>query len=202
VSIHNNVSHYVHILIRTNSVEFQPTMKVNIRNQCADFKLTNRRYFNSDVQCNKDPDGEVDTGSMKSIDFLPFLSMFEGALMHTLQGKHIKASNLPESMRIRLLIAWKSEGYKKFQVFVHLIEYDKAFYWDKLSYEKYYRKYASQLRVYDDPIKDTWLMPNGTVLATELELDFTQRDGVLNVTVSEGIRDEHTKRPEWIRPER
>jgi hypothetical protein len=35
---------------------------------------------------------------------------------------------------------------------------------------------------------------------TKLELDFTQRNGVLNITISEGVEDEHTKRPVWIDP--
>jgi hypothetical protein len=42
------------------------------------------------------------------------------------------------------------------------------------------------------------LIPDGTVLMSILELDFTQRDGVLNITISESIRDDYTRRPEWI----
>jgi hypothetical protein len=33
---------------------------------------------------------------------------------------------------------------------------------------------------------------------TGLELDFTQRDGVLNITISEGVKDNHTRMPELI----
>jgi hypothetical protein len=40
------------------------------------------------------------------------------------------------------------------------------------------------------------------MLVTKLELDFTQRDSVLNITVSEGVRDKHTKMSELIIPER
>jgi hypothetical protein len=173
-------------------------MKVNIHNQCSDFKLTYRGHFSNGLRWNKEPDEEVDAGSTKRIGLLPFLSTFEGALMHVLERKHAKTSNLPEPTRILLFVAWKSEGYKKFRVFVHLIEYDKKFDWDKLNPAEYYQRYTSQLCIYTDPIKGTWLMPNGIVLVTELELDFTQRDGVLSVTTSEGVVDEHAKRPEWI----
>jgi hypothetical protein len=177
-------------------------MKVNVLNQCSDFELTYRGCFNNGANRDKGPAKEIDAGNMNSIDLLPFLSMFEGILAHYLERKNVKASNPSESMRTLLLIAWKSEGYKKFRVFVHLIEYEKAFYWDKLNLEEYYQRYTSQLRIYTGPIKDTWLMPDGTVLATELELDFTQRDGVLNVTISEGLEDKKTKRLEWLNLER
>jgi hypothetical protein len=82
-------------------------------------------------------------------------------------------------------------------VLVHLIECNEWPY-DEFEAEEHYKRYVSQLCVYTDPIRDTWSLSGGTVLMTELELDFTQRDGVLNITVSEGVKDEYTKRPEWI----
>jgi hypothetical protein len=177
-------------------------MKVNILNQCSDFKLIFRGYFNSGARCNEKPTKEIDAGGMKRVVLLPFLSTFEGALIHALERKHLKTSNQPEPTCILLFVNWKSESYKKFRVFVHLIEYNKTFYWDKLSSEEYYQRYASQLNTYTGPIENTWLIPDGIVLRTRLELDFTQRDGVLNITISEGIEDENTKRPEWIDLER
>jgi hypothetical protein len=36
---------------------------------------------------------------------------------------------------------------------------------------------------------------------TKLQLDFTKRDwrdGVLNITISKGVKDKHTKRPFWL----
>jgi hypothetical protein len=118
--------------------------------------------------------------------------------MYELERKHIKPGNRSEPTRILLLIAWKSEGYKKFCVFVHSIESDKRLYWDGIYLEEYHQRYASQLLRYTGPSKDTWLIHDGTVLMTELKLDFTQRDGVLSVTVSEGVKNEHTRRLEWI----
>jgi hypothetical protein len=82
-----------------------------------------------------------------------------------------------------------------------LIECGKTFRCDKIKLEEYHQRYVSQLRTYTDPIKDTWLMHDGTVLMTRLELDFMKRDGRLNITISEGIKDDCTKRPKWIHPE-
>jgi hypothetical protein len=67
--------------------------------------------------------------------------------------------------------------------------------------EEYYQRYVSQLCAYTGPIKDTWLIYDGTVLMTRLELDFTQGYDVLNIVISESVMDEHTKRIEWINSE-
>jgi hypothetical protein len=98
-------------------------------------------------------------------------------------------------------VTWKYEGYTKFHVFAQLIEYDKAFYRDEITLEEYYRRYSSQLDAYTGPIENTWLMPDGTILMTRVELDFTEenrRDSVLNVIISKGTRNRHTKRPVWF----
>jgi hypothetical protein len=180
------------------SIASQPTMKVNIWNQCLNFKLTDRRGFNNDAYWNKQPDWEIDASSMMYVDLIPFLSTFGGVLTYQLQREDMEFDCQPESTHIRIFVAWKSEGYKKLRVFAHLIEYEEWCSWSGAKLEEYYHKHASQLCTYTGPVKDTWLTRNGMVLTTELELDFTQRDGVLNITISEGIRDGHTKRPEWI----
>jgi hypothetical protein len=99
-------------------------------------------------------------------------------------------------------VGWKSEGYKELCACVCLIECDKTFPWHKVNTEEYYQRYTNQFGIYTGPIKDTWLTHDGAVLTTKLELYFTQRNDVLNITISEGISDDHTKRPVWINPER
>jgi hypothetical protein len=198
VSINDGASHYVCILIHTISVGIQPTMEMNIHNQCSDFRLKCRSSFRNGVDFDEGPDLEVDTGSMNSINLMPGWAEFEGAFMYELERKHAKPSNQLESTDILLLIAWKSEGYKKFRMFVHLIECNKWPFWGPAELEEYYLRYASQLLIYTGPIKDTWLIPGGAVLMTGLELDFTKRDGVLNITISDGVKDDHTKRLELI----
>jgi hypothetical protein len=170
----------------------QPTMKVNIRNHCSDFHLKNLRCFSIGVNWNKYPSEEVYVGGMMSADLISSSSIFEGVLTYDLKRKGV------ESTYIRLFVAWKSEGYKRFHMFLRLIEHDERYKWNKNELEEYCQRYASQLCTYTGPIKDTWLIPDGTVLMTELELDFTQRDGVLKLTISEGIRDEHIRRPKWL----
>jgi hypothetical protein len=184
--------------MHTISVEFQSTVEVNIHNQCSDFKLTDGDCFSDGADWNMWPDMEVMAGNMIKADLMPFLAVFEGILIYELLRKHVDPSDQTKSTLNLLLVAWKSEGYKKFHVLVQLIECNVWPYWYNFKPEEYYQRYASQLCTYTDPIEDTWLIHDGTVLTTRLELDFTQRDGVLNIVISEGIRDDHTKRPEWI----
>jgi hypothetical protein len=114
--------------------------------------------------------------------------------VYELERKHVKPSNRSKSTDILLFVAWKSESYKKFCVLVQLMECNGWFYCREIDLKEHYQKDASQLRIYTGPIKDTWLIPDGTVLMTELELDFTRRDGALNITISEGTRNDHAKR--------
>jgi hypothetical protein len=177
-------------------------MKVNIYNRCSDFKLINLGYFSNSADWNGDPDEEVDAGNMTSVDLLSSLPTFEGVLIYELQKGDDESDDQFESTHILFFVAWKAEGYKKFHMFVHLIEYDEYIDWDELKLREYYQRYANQLCTYTGPIKNTWLIDDGTVLITRLKLDLTQRAGVLNVTISEGIRDSRTEKPLWVNPER
>jgi hypothetical protein len=192
----------IYILMHIISFKLQPSMKVNIHNQCSDFKLTDRGYFSSGTSLNGYPAQEVDAGSMISFGFQPSPLVFEGVLTYELQRKHVESDNQLESTYIRLFVVWKSKGYKKLCAYINLVEYDEKFYWNNTKSQEYYRGYASQLSTYTDPIKDTWLVYDDTVLMTRLELDFTQRDDILNITISKSVKDEHTRKPERIDSER
>jgi hypothetical protein len=171
-------------------------MKVEIHNQCSDFKLMHGGYFSTGIDWNERPGHRVKSGDIMSVDLTPRLSTFEGILTYEVEKED------REPAYVNLFVTWKSEGHKNFRVFIHLIEHKQSCSWNKVKVEEYCQRYASQLCTYTGPINDTWLMPDGTVLMAKLELNYAQRDGVLNITISEGIRDEHTKGPEWINLER
>jgi hypothetical protein len=177
-------------------------MKVNIYNQCIGFKLMNQECFSNSLDQYQNFLRQVDAGSMMVVDFGPSLPVFECVLTYEVRRKYVKSNEEINLTHIQLFVVWKSEGYGKLRAYVNLAEYDERFHWNKIKLEEYYQRYVNQLYTYTGPIKDTWLTCDGTVLMTELELDFTQRDGVLSVTISEGIRDEYTRRPELINLER
>jgi hypothetical protein len=172
-------------------------MEVNIHNRCADFRLTGREYFSGGADWNKHPDWDVMAGNIMKADLIPFRAAFGGILIYELLRKHVNPGDKTRPTSTLLLVAWKSEGYKKFYVLVQLIECNFQPFWFKIKPEEYYQRYASQLCTYTDPIKDTWLLPDGAIIMTRLELDFTQRDGVLDITISERSEGEHIRRPEW-----
>jgi hypothetical protein len=167
-------------------------MKVNIRNQCPGLLLDSGKHFSTGIDWNEKPANKVNPGGMTSANLIPLMSTFGGILGYDLEIRGI------ESTYIRLSVIWKSEGYKQLKVFTHLVEYEKWCSWSANELEEYYQRYASQLCVYTTPIKQKWLLDNGTVLMIELEVNFTQRDGVLNVTLSKLKNSVCTKKPEWI----
>jgi hypothetical protein len=173
-----------------------PVMKVDIYNQCPDFKLTDQKCFSCGTGWNRCSSREVKADSMMSVEFKSSLEAFGGVVMYELQRKYV------ESTRIQLLVAWESEDYKTFCVYVRLLECNELLVWNETRLKEYYQRYVGQLHTYTDPIKDTWLMHDGTVLMTRLELTLVKRDGRINVTISEGIKDDYTKVPTWIGPKR
>jgi hypothetical protein len=189
------------MLIHTISFESQSTIRMNIHNQCSNFNLVNRKWYKVRANWNEIPDLEVDAGSTMNAVLTSCRAEFRGAIIYRLQ-KCVKSDDQLESTSTLLFIVWKYEGCNEPRVFAKLVECDKAFDWRKVDIREYYQRHANQLDTYTDPIKDTWLTRDGTVFMTRLELDFTQTNSVLNIVISEGIKDEHVKRPIWIHPRR
>jgi hypothetical protein len=176
-------------------------MTVLICNRCSDFGLKLGGSYISGAE-SKAYDQKADNDNTRYFGLSTVLEDFKGIIMYGLERKHFKLGNRHEQTRTLLLIAWESEGYKKFRVFVRLVECNKWPLWGSAELEEHFQRYTNQLCTYTGPIKDTWSIYDGIILMTRLELDFTQRDGVLIITVSEGVSDDHTKIPEWIDPGR
>jgi hypothetical protein len=171
-------------------------MKVDIHNQCLDFKLTDQKCFSHGAYWNRYPVREVEADGVMSVEFKSPLEAFKGAVVYELRRKSA------ESTRIQLFVAWQFDGYKKFYAYAHLLECSESFSWNEIRLKKHYQRYTHQLNRYTSPIKNTWLIHDDTVLMTSLELTFVKRDSILNVTVSEGIKDDCTKKPGRINLER
>jgi hypothetical protein len=162
-----------------------------IYNYCSNFELWDDR------------DSQIDASGKWYDQGRPF-AVFEDVKIFELQRKHVRSDDQSKSTSTLLFVAWKSEGYNDLRVLVQLLECDKTFDWRQVGRKEYCQLYASQFRTYTDPIKDTWLTCDGKVLMTELGVGPAQkdwRDGALNVTISETVRGDHTKRPKWIGPE-
>jgi hypothetical protein len=180
------------------SFKLQPTMEVNIHNRCSDFKLIN--LIPCAAYMYKFPSVEVDTDNMTSAALGPSRAVFDGSLTYQLQRKSVKSDDQLKSTYTILFIAWKSDGCKVLCACVRMLECDKHIEWNGDKLYEYHQRYVSQLSEYTGPVNDTWLIHDGTALMTKLELDFTQRDGRLNIIISEGTRDDRTKISAWINP--
>jgi hypothetical protein len=170
------------------------TMKVDIHNQCLNFKLTDQECCSYSAGWNMYSVQEAETDRMMSVEFKYSLEAFKGAIMCELRREYI------EQTHIWLLVVWRSVGYKKFRICVCLLECYESFVWNENRLREYYQRYARQLDRYTGPIEDTWLIHDGAVLMTRLELSFLKRDSKLNMTISEGIKDAYTNIPVWIGP--
>jgi hypothetical protein len=109
--------------------------------------------------------------------------------------------NRPESTHAQLLVAWKYKGYKKVRVFIHLIECDEQIDWNEIKLRICCQRCVNQLSTYTDLTKETWLLHDGTVLMTRLELYLIQ-DGVVCVVISDSFRDNRIKKSVWISSKR
>jgi hypothetical protein len=86
------------------SFDPQPTMKVNIHNQCSHFKLTNQVSFSTSETLNEYFAWEVEAGTMLSVDLEPPLSVFEGVLAYTLKREDVESIVQFVSTHIQLFI--------------------------------------------------------------------------------------------------
>jgi hypothetical protein len=200
VSINDDFSYYAYILIHTVSFEPRPTMEVNICNLCSDIRLIDGRDFSNYMSWNKCYTREVNGGGIMDATLTSLWASFEGYLAYQLQKETVKSDDRLESTSTLLFIAWKSEGYKELRACIRMVERSKQMKWDAYKLREYYQRYANQFSTYTDYTEDTWLMRDGTVLMTRLELDFTQRNNILSITISKSTKDDHTKRTVWISP--
>jgi hypothetical protein len=114
VSINDDSSHYVYILTRTISFERQPKVKMNIHNQCLDFKLINLTHCAPYMD--EKPDVEVDAGSMTSTALESYYAVFGGGLTYQLQKN---VSNLMINSSQHILYC-SLLGNMKVMSFVHM----------------------------------------------------------------------------------
>jgi hypothetical protein len=178
-------------------------MKVNIHNECSYFRLMNQTWFKRNIDWYKKFGDVVYDCSMTSADLTPIWAAFEGGLTYQLRRSDIKSDKQSESTSTLLFITWKSDGYNELRACVRLIECDKHIKWNGYKLREYCQRYYSQFSTYTGFIEDTWMINDGAVLTTRLKLDFTQRnwrDGVLDITILEGLRNMHIGGPVWLDP--
>src|SRR5690606_17497347 len=114
--------------------------------------------------------------------------------MYKLQEENTDQLNEEEATYTQLLIVWKVDSSKNFCLVSYLIEHDKScvLYEDKLM--RLVERYVPFSTQYD-PIEETWLIRNNTVLMTRMNVTCKENCYKLEMTISEAGINEDTWRP-------
>jgi hypothetical protein len=175
-----------------------------INHQFAGVELVSPVYAGDIITCYLSPNQNVEVGFTVQAGFNINYDQGKsiGALMYKLQRNNIDQSNEEtissegETACTHLIMIWKI--YESGETFVDsiLIEYDKSCVWDQDSLSKL----AEHYNLFDeqDPIENTWLMRDNTVLMTSLNLTREEAHYKLEMTLSEGSINEDTWRPQYV----
>jgi hypothetical protein len=195
------------LLIYAVRLPIRSSFKLNIHNQCSNVDLLFPTYITSySSECYRAPDHKVCAGNtMRSCFIIGPGNKSDGALICKLQRKQShKSTETSEnaSSVVQLLVVWRISESDKLYTDVLLVEYNKRF--DKDNLRGLYHKNIDLLGLYPSPVIETWsLNDNVTLMPTsEIMRGTTARSFVLNITISEVKRDNSTRIPTHIDPER
>jgi hypothetical protein len=150
-------------------------VKLLIHNQCPGIELVSPVYAFSGVTRNPLLNRRVYVGSTTQVGFEINFSCGEpiGILMYELMNK--KRSNKDaissgdEATCTQLVVIWKVNNSKEFYACLRLIEHDKGCVWNRDKLMELIERYIL-FSIQHDPIENTWLMRDNTVLMTSLNI--------------------------------
>jgi hypothetical protein len=186
------------VLMYVVSLNIQPSIKLNIHNQCLNVDLISPTYITHHrLECHRPPDYKVCAGNTTKSGFIIESGYASyGILIYRLQKKQSHESNEIDkgtASAAHLLVVWKFSKFNELYADVLLARYDKRFNWDRDDLEFLYNKNDSQFRLCPDSATETWLLDDNTVLITAFKI--MNEDHILDITVSEVEGDNGTWMP-------
>jgi hypothetical protein len=193
------------VLIYAVRFYVQPSVKLNIHNQCLNVDLVSLTYvIDGEVEHHRPPDYKICSSSiMKSGFIIKSDDVSYGALTYRLQRKQTyESTEVSEdaSNATRLLVVWRISKSKELYADVLLIEYDKGFDWEKDNLEELYHKNSNRFRLCPDATTETWSLDANTTLTTAFEI--TNENNLLNMTITEVRRYNSARMTIHVNPER
>jgi hypothetical protein len=178
-------------------------MKLMIHHQFPGVELVSPLYYSDGVTCHPPFKQRVDVGSMMLMEFNidPAQDMFTGALMYELQRKNTAQTNEEEATCIQFLAIWKLYRSGAFYVCPFLIEHDRDRIWDEDRLMELVMHYKPA-NIQHNPIEETWLMHDNTVLMTKVKLTYEEECCELEMTISETSVKDDARRPRYINVDR
>jgi hypothetical protein len=194
------------VLIYALSLPVQPSVKLDIHNQCLNVDLVSPIYTTyGRLECHRPPDYKVCAGNTIRSSFIinePGNGS-GGILIYKLQRKQTNESteiSKDTSSAIHLLVVWEISGSKMLYAGVLLVEYDKRFDWNKNDLKYLHRKSFGRLRQFPDSATETWSLDDNMTLMITFEI--MNEGQLLNVTISEVKRNSYVETPVHIDLER
>jgi hypothetical protein len=189
-------SSMLNVLMYVISLFVQPSIKLNIHNQCLDVDLASLVYVTSDgLECHRSPDYKVYAGdTMRSGFIIKSDDRSYGVLIYELQRKQShKSTEIGEdtSSSVHLLVVWRISESKELYTDVLLVEHDKGSDKDNLS--TLYDKNISLFRLCPASVIETWLLNDNTALMITSEI--MDKGQLLNITISEIERYDCVRKP-------
>jgi hypothetical protein len=188
----------------------QPTIKVNIYNQCANTKLVSPIYSGNGTIYPKLSEKQIDIGTKMKTCFSINTAQdkSEGILLFKLQREkreenrlsvylfnlfRLKGCSNDEAKCVQMLIAWKMKDTKILS-HVALVEHDKAFTWNENKLRSLYDENRGWLKEYNETIPDKWFMDDITLKTTLNKIDLK---GILelNLSISEEEKGNNAMKP-------
>jgi hypothetical protein len=178
--------------------------KLNIHNQCLNVSLASPVYVTSNkLECHRPPDYKVYIGDTMKSGFIINKSgdASYGVLIYRLQRKQTyeyTKINKATSSVTQLLVVWRVSEFKELHADALLVEHNKRF--DEGDLRKLYRKNFDRFRWFTYSATKTWLLDDNTALRTIFEI---MNEGcLLSITISEVEKDDGTRTPVHIDPEK
>jgi hypothetical protein len=194
------------VLMYGSSLPIQPSVKLNIHNQCLNIDLVSPIYVtNYGLECYRAPDDNVHAGDIMRSGFIinKYSNESFGTLIYRLQRRQLHEYTMINeymSSVAQLLVTWRVSEFKELYADVLLVEHDKKFDWNKDNLMDLYRRNINQFRQYSHTVIDTWLSDANTALMTTFEV--MDEELILNITISEAERDNNTRIPICIDPKK
>jgi hypothetical protein len=187
------------VLIYFISLPIEPSVEMNIHNQCLNIDLVSAKYFTSYMsKYYRTPDYEVCAGDKTRFGFIIGSNyMISGALIYRLQRKQAHESNKIDkdtSSISHLSVLWDNLGSERLYADVLLVEYDKKF--DQVDLMNLNIVNSVRIKQSPDTTTRTWLLDDDVALMIISEI--TNEGRLLNITVSEVVRHHSARMPVQI----
>jgi hypothetical protein len=203
------------ILMRTASLTLYDTMDVTVHNQYPDVELVSPVYFCNHCTCNEYPIRRTDGGAMMNTDIRFDIGKLPGGIwMYEVQRKGSTESDHQSSTDtistevvedtskiVRLLMIWKIEDPEEPEVCIILVEHSNELVLNEDKLAQLYDKANDRFYKFYDSFQSTWLVCDNTVLKATYKIVW-ERGLELEITISEGVKDEYPMKPMWIDSER